>query len=282
LKGDEDVTVQTYFTPDSLDEALVLKARHGYDLHVVAGGTLMMPEINEGRFFPQLVMGLRRAGMDHVLVNGAAAIGATATLSQMTGLAEFPILAQAAGSIGGWAVRNMATVGGNLFNQAPQGDFCVALLALDARLKIQNQTGARLESLEMFLKDGRVLAADELITEIQVARPKGQAIYHKFGRRQSNAATIVTVAAVLEMNDGLVQSARVALGGADMMTVRSAAAEAALTGNALNAGTIAEAAAAAAAASNPVTDAVASAWYRRRMVDVQLKRALSQLLEAEG
>lgn len=273
------MTIQTYFTPDSKAEALALKAGHGYELQVIAGGTMMVPQINEGRFFPQLVMGLRRAGMNQVLANGAVVIGATATMSQMAGLADFPMLAQAAQSIGGWAVRNMATVAGNLFNQAPQGDFCTALLALDARLKIENQTGARLMSLEQFLKDGRTLAADELITEIQVARPKGQAVFRKFGRRQANAATIVTVAAVLELHDGRVQSARVALGGADSVTVRSTAAEEVLAGSTLDAGVIAEAAAAAAAASDPVTDAVATAWYRRQMVEVQLKRALGELIE---
>ncbi len=46
-KGDEDVTVNAYFTPESLEEALGLKAQYGYDLHVIAGGTLMMPQIND-------------------------------------------------------------------------------------------------------------------------------------------------------------------------------------------------------------------------------------------
>ena len=60
------MTVKTYFTPESLEEALNLKASYGYDLHVIAGGTLLMPQINEGLFFPEMVMGLRRAGMDQV------------------------------------------------------------------------------------------------------------------------------------------------------------------------------------------------------------------------
>jgi CO/xanthine dehydrogenase FAD-binding subunit len=272
-----NVTLQTYFTPESTAEALALKAAHGHALHVIAGGTMLMPQYNEGRFFPELVMGLRRAGMNHVQVNGAAAIGATTTLTQMVELQGFPLLSQAAAGIGGWAVRNMATVGGNLFNQAPYGDLCTALLALDARLKVENRVGARLISLEQFLKEGRVLAPDELVTEIQIPRPQGKAVYRKFGRRAANAATIVTVAAVLDVADGIVQAARIALGGADSVTIRSGPAEESLLGKALDEESIVAAAAAAADASNPVTDPVATAWYRRRMVAVQLAHALREI-----
>ena len=45
---------------------------------------------------------------------------------------ELEALAKAARAVGGPAIRNMATVGGNLFAPAPYGDFAVALLALDA------------------------------------------------------------------------------------------------------------------------------------------------------
>ncbi|MCB0241489.1 MAG: FAD binding domain-containing protein, partial [Anaerolineae bacterium] len=47
---------------------------------------------------------------------------------------EIPLLQKAAHNVGGWAIRNMATVGGNLFAPPPSGDFAVALLALDAQV----------------------------------------------------------------------------------------------------------------------------------------------------
>jgi CO/xanthine dehydrogenase FAD-binding subunit len=272
------VTINAYFTPESLEEALSLKASHGYDLHVIAGGTLMMPQINDGLFFPKMVMGLRRAGMDGVAVNGTAVIGATATMTRMEGLSGYPILQQAAHSIGGWAVRNMATVGGNLFNQPPYGDFCVALLALDAQVKIQSAGSERVVSVNDFLSGGLALEAGELITEIHVPKPTGLTAFRKFGRRQANAATIITVAAHLDLADGQVSKARIALGGADRTSKRSPAAEELLINTPLSPSIIAAAAKAAAGASNPVTDAVASAWYRRQMIEVQLKRTLSELL----
>jgi len=272
------VTINAYFTPESLEEALSLKATYGYDLHVIAGGTLMMPQINDGLFFPERVMGLRRAGMDTVHMNGASVIGAAATMTQMEAQTRYPILQEAAHSIGGWAVRNMATVGGNLFNQPPQGDFCVALLALDTKVKIQSANSERMVDLNEFMTGGRQLEAGELITELYIPNHSGQTAFHKFGRRQANAATIVTVAAQIDVAGGVIKKARIALGGADRVVMRSAAAEAVLNDAPVGPEKIAKAAASAAEASNPIADAVASDWYRRKMIEVQLKRMLSGML----
>lgn len=274
------MTVRTYFTPESLAEALALKASYGYDLHVIAGGTLIMPQINDGLFFPEQVMGLRNAGMNTVKFNGTGIIGAAATLSQMEQQTRYPILQEAARSIGGWAVRNMATVGGNLFNQPPYGDFCVALLALGAQIKIQSASAERVVDLNAFLTGGRQLGAGELITEVHLPAPGGQAAFKKFGPRQGSPATIVSVAAQIDVAGGAVTAARVALGGADTTARRSPEAEAVLVNAPLDEvdALAAKAAAAAAEASNPITNPVASAWYRRRMIDVQLKDLLSALL----
>jgi CO/xanthine dehydrogenase FAD-binding subunit len=285
LKGERDVTVRSYFTPESLAEALDLKASHGYDLHVIAGGTLLMPQINDGLFFPELVMGLRGAGMDAVQLNGSGIIGAAATMSQMESQDRYPILQEAAHGIGGWAVRNMATIGGNLFNQPPYGDFAVALLALGSKVKIESASGERPVDLDDFMSGGRHLEADELVTEVHIPAQSGQSAYRKFGRRKANAATIVTVAAQLDAADGVINAARVALGGADATARRSAAAEGVLNGASFGSkdeGSFlaAQAAAAAASASNPISDAVATEWYRRQMIEVQLKRLLSDMLGA--
>ena len=272
------MTLKTYFTPESLAEALDLKAEYRAELMVMGGGTIVMHLINDGHLFPEIVMGLRRAGMDEVQVNGTAVIGATATMSQMTALASYPMLQQSAHAIAGWAVRNMGTVGGNLFARAPYGDLGVALLALDAQVKIQSAGQERTISLEAFYATGRQLAADELITEIHVPKATGVTQFHKFSRRQANAPTIIAVAAHIVLQDGRVTNARIALGGADQTPVRSAAAEAALINTPFNEESIQAAAAAAAEASNPVTDAVASAWYRRQMIAVQLRRTLTSMM----
>ena len=65
---------------------------------------------------------------------GRIEIGATVTMAQIASHPALSFLQPVALSIGGPAVRNMATVGGNLFAPYPYGDFAVALLALGAEV----------------------------------------------------------------------------------------------------------------------------------------------------
>ena len=78
------MTVASYFLPRSLPEAVDLLGRHGPDLLVMAGGTVAMPLINEGISLPEVVMGLRRAGLDRLdRADGTLRIGATTTLTRL-------------------------------------------------------------------------------------------------------------------------------------------------------------------------------------------------------
>jgi CO/xanthine dehydrogenase FAD-binding subunit len=138
------VSVKAYFLPQSLTEATGLLAEHGPSLLVMAGGTIAMPLINEGISMPEKVMGLRQAGLNYIQRNnGTVAIGATTTLSQILDLEAIPLLQTAADHAGGWSIRNMGTIGGNIFAPPPAGDVAVALLALDAQVKLVSQKGER-------------------------------------------------------------------------------------------------------------------------------------------
>jgi CO/xanthine dehydrogenase FAD-binding subunit len=100
----------------------------------------------------------------------------------------------------------------------------------------------------------------------------------KFGRRQANTPSVVAIAVRVVMGaDGVVSDARIALGAAGPHPMRARQAEAALVGKPLDAASIAAAAAAAQAESDPPTDALASGWYRKRMVGVFVRRALESL-----
>jgi len=134
----------------------------------------------------------------------------------------------------------MATVGGNLFAPQPHGDLAVCLLALDAQIE----------------KAGD----DQLVTSISFNVPE-RWFYTKAMRRKQNSASIVTVA-----SDG----ERIALGGVAREPVRALAAEAKLAE-----GDIDGAAEAALEAADPFDDAYASAWYRRRVLPVHVRRALT-------
>jgi CO/xanthine dehydrogenase FAD-binding subunit len=274
------VTTQVYYLPQSVDEATSLLAEHGPELLVMAGGTIAMPLINEGISLPERVMGLRQAGLNYVnRSNGTVKIGAATTLTQMSAQDEIPLLAQAAHHVGGWAIRNMGTAGGNLFAPPPSGDFAVALLALDAQVKLVSRDAERILPLTDFYTGfmTTALALGELVTEILVPVPNARTVYLKVGRRQANTPAVVSLAAHLEFDGAKVANARLALNGVGPHPLRATKAEAVLIGSTLDEMAIAEAAAVAAEECEPFTDPVASEWYRRKMVNVYVRRALTQL-----
>ncbi|MFL5806762.1 MAG: FAD binding domain-containing protein [Roseiflexaceae bacterium] len=275
------MTTTDFFIPRSVDEAVGLLRDHGPGLTVMGGGTIVMGLINDGRLFPRKAMSLRRAGMDELrAADGQIQIGAAATMARLSRLEELPILAQAAGMLGGPAVRTLATIGGNMFAPPPYADIAVPLLALDAQIELAGPRGRRALPLDQFFTGlgQTACAADELLAGFSVPRSDGQSAYLRFGRRQANTPSVVAVAArVVTGADGTISEARIALGAAGPYPLRARTAEAALVGRPLDAASIADAAAAAMAESDPPTDALASGWYRRKMVGVFVRRALENL-----
>jgi len=274
------VTTTDFFIPRSIDEAVGLLVQHGADLVVMGGGTIVMGMVNDGLLFPAKAMSLARAGIDGVReIDGAIEIGAATTIARLAQLGHLPILAQAAGMFGAPAVRNMATVGGNLFAAPPAGDIAVPLLALDAQVELAGPRGRRTLPLEQFFTGlGRTARApDELVVALRLSQSNGRTAYLRYGRRQANTPAVVAVAArVVTEADGTVVDARIALGAAGPHPLRARQAEAALLAKPLSTSGIA-AAAAAQAECDPPTDALASAWYRRKMVRVYVRRTLEQI-----
>jgi aerobic carbon-monoxide dehydrogenase medium subunit len=280
------VTVTSYFRPGSVPEAIALLQEHGPDLLVIAGGTVAMPLLNEAVVQPALVMGLRRAGLAGIERTSDAGlrIGAMTTLTDLAGQDAIPMLATAARRTASWSVRNMGTVGGNLFSAPRGGDVATALLALDASVVASGPAGTRVIPLARFFTGlhETALGPDELVTAVRVPLPDGDAAFVKLGRRTANSPAVVSVAARIRRDRERVIAARIALGSTGPYPFRAASAEAALVGKALDADAIARAVAAAEAEAEPLEDAVASDWYRRRMVGVVVRRALEGLSATEA
>ena len=264
------MTIASYYRPGSVAEALDILAARGADLLVIAGGTIAMPLINEGISLPTEVMGLRRAGLDTYARNGAEVIiGATLPITRLTEQTDLPMLRAAALLTASWSVRNMATVGGNLFAPPPAGDVATALLALGAKVTIAGRAGTREVVLDEFWTGfmTTVVAPDELLTSISVPVSSAATSFIKFGRKRDNTPAVVTVAVTANIADGVVKGARIALGAAGPHPIRAHGAEAGLQGQPLS----------PAAECEPFTDAVASDAYRRQMVRLFVERALTQL-----
>jgi CO/xanthine dehydrogenase FAD-binding subunit len=255
--------------PESLDAA---RAALADEARPLAGGTYLMPRLNDHATPPTRLVSLRRVGLDGITVSGdGVSIGATTTLARIEDDARLAVLHPCIRSIAARPVRTLATVAGNLFVRQPYGDLAVALLALGADVEIRGAAGARTLPLDRMLSAG--LAADELVTGVRFDRP-AVFRYHKAGRRRFNSASIVTVAAVLTVADGVVHDARIALGGLAPRPLRCEPAERALVGRPLDEASVRDAAGAADPLIEPFDDAYASAWYRRRVFPVHLRRAL--------
>jgi CO/xanthine dehydrogenase FAD-binding subunit len=267
------VTVRTFAS--SGEAAAALSSDRG--ARYLGGGTLVMRALNEGDISISTIV---RAS-DHALTRIDAAaprvtIGAGVTFARILAERELSFLHAPARSIGGPAVRNMGTVGGNLFAPTPYGDFTVALLALDAVVSVQGGLGSRDVPIEEFLQS-RERQTDTLVLSISCQKPASAEAfrYRKIARIKPKGGSVITLAAHLPISSGRIVGARIALGSMAPTQIRARAAERALEGRSLDASTIGAAAAAAVEGTSPGDNALASAWYRREIVGVHLRRLLS-------
>ncbi len=237
----------------------------------LGGGTLVVRAANEGDIS---VSGLVRS-TDPALsaievAAGKVRIGASLTMASIAGHPDLGTLAKAARAVGGPAIRNMATVGGNLFAPAPYGDFAVALLALGATVGTDDGE-TPIESFLAKRDDSRAI-----VTSVSFTLPKADGFrFLKVSRIRPKGVSVLSIAAVLEQAaDGTVSSARIALGCMADRPMRAKAAEKALLGRRLDQDGIAPALASVGEGTSPITDPIASAWYRAEVLPVHLGRLL--------
>jgi aerobic carbon-monoxide dehydrogenase medium subunit len=238
----------------------------GSGVTVLGGGTILMPELNYGRLRPERVLLLQNAGLSGIARNGTSlTIGAMTTVAELEQAPE--PLGTAARNVADHEIRAQATLGGNLCASAggatPRGDLQSALIALDARVKTAGMDGERTEKIEDFLA-----APDErLLLEVEFEEPQrsGYAAAH---RPHAHAYTILAVCAA-ETSAGV----RVGLSGAGPTGLRARSVEDALVGGA----SPEEASQKALDDAQTQDDALASAWYRQRLLPILVHRALDDL-----
>jgi CO/xanthine dehydrogenase FAD-binding subunit len=241
----------------------------------MGGGTLVVRAANEGDLsFSTVVRSTDPALSAIEIEGGRATVGASVTMSTIASHPGLSVIAKAARSVGGPAIRNMATVGGNLFAAAPYGDFAVALLALDAMVRTTTDD----LGIEEFFAGRRGKHAGAVVASVSFDLPAPQKFrFVKVSRVKPKGISVLSIAAVLEPDtNGKVKEARIALGCMADRPIRARAAEKALTGAALTEEGIAKAVAAIGEGTQPITDAVASAWYRGEVLPVHFRRLLSE------
>jgi carbon-monoxide dehydrogenase medium subunit len=275
--------------PDTL-QACQQALSDGADTKLLAGGTDLLPQMKTGMVRARTVVDLSALPELKLIeqeVDGSLRVGAgvSARALEQAPLASgrFLALAESAGVVGSYQIRNLATLGGNLANAAPSADMAPPLFALDAELLIAGPRGTRRVSVaDFFLGVRRTqLAPDEMLVEIILPAPppgSGAAYVRHTPRRELDIA-VVGVASSLTMTDSVCTRARIALGAVAPVPLRAAAAEARLEGEAITPALIDEAADLAVPACSPISDQRGSAEFRLHLVRVLTRRTLTTAYE---
>jgi CO/xanthine dehydrogenase FAD-binding subunit len=262
------LSLKTFSTLAEAETAVKADAAARY----LGGGTLVVRDANEGDIsFSSYIRSTDSALSEISITAGNVSIGSGVTMSAIARHPNLGFLAPAAKAVGGPAIRNMATVGGNLFAPAPYGDFGVALLALDASATIGPGSAPIADFFAA--RDGAL--ANSLVKSVSFSLPKEDSFrFMKAARVKPKGVSVVTIAAVIEEDGGVMARARVAYGCMADRPIRAHAVEAALIGKLRTGEGIASALAVATEGTSPVTDAIASAWYRAEVLPVHLGRLL--------
>jgi carbon-monoxide dehydrogenase medium subunit len=279
-----------YHLPVTVDEALGHLAHYAGGARVVAGGTDLLLELQQGRKprvaalvdvtrIPEMLQ--IRAEGDDIYVG--AAVTHTAIVASSLLATRATCLVESCGVIGGPQVRNVATLGGNVAHALPAGDGTLSLVALDAEVEVARPSGRAWQPVRsLFAGPGKSTldhGSDVLVRfrfrGADLAQAEATA-FKRIMRPQGVALPILGLAAWVALDQDQVRAARLALGPAGPTPLRAELAESWLRGQSLDQ-----------AALEHVVELVwsearlrtsrhrATADYRREMVAVLVRRALN-------
>ena len=286
MLASRDTGERRYARPDSLAEALSLRGRGA---QIIAGGTDFYP-LRVGRpLYDRDVScvldltalrdlkGIAEQGDFHRI----GALTSWTAIAEASLPAQFDGLRAAAREVGGRQIQNRATIGGNLCNASPAADGVPALLALGAQAELLSASGKRQLALEDFVLGPRKIALrpDEILAAILIPKPQGQGVgaFWKLGARKYLVISIVMAAGCLDLVDGRIAAARIAIGACSPVARRLPKLEAALRGQKPNADLAAIATSEHVADLAPIDDVRASADYRTEAALTVLRRLLAEL-----
>ena len=274
-----------YVRAATVEEAVSLLERGGPAARILAGGTDVIVQARERKRDIDLFVDIKPIAATQMLSYDAAeglTIGASLPCYRIyadeTVRRLYPALAEATTVIGGIAIQGRASLGGNLGNASPAGDTIPAMIALGAEATIAGPAGRRRLPVELFCTGpGRsVLAPGEFVVSIRFPTPApgAGAAWERFIPRNEMDIAVANAAAQLQLADGIVQDARVAIGAVAPTPLLVAEAAAALIGRPLTVETIKAAGAAAKAAARPIDDMRGSVRQRRHLAAVLVERTL--------
>ncbi len=231
-----------YYLPDTLEEALEIMDKD--DVIPLSGGSdLMVSGFNGTGVDPQfnkpvmIISGLKELKGITKREDGSVIIGALSTSRDIhTSELVHPLVRDAASRMGAIALRNSASIGGNIGNASPKGDMPQPLILLDSRVVLESVNGRREMLLDDFIIGAKKTKREknELITAVIIPPTHFTHIYfHKIGMRRSNAISKLTLSVAAEIRDGVVVDFRASSGAAGPKVARNRDVEKILIGKKL-------------------------------------------------
>jgi xanthine dehydrogenase small subunit len=213
------------------------------------------------------------SGIDELKIydeeNDGFYFGAGISLEEMKALCEkkYPALFKILKVFGSLQIRNFATIGGNVGSASPIGDTLPVLFAYKAKVILQSSKNERELSIEDFIKGYRKtdLKSNELITSIFIPKPEKDVIIKSFkvSKRKDLDISTVSLASRLVLDTGKVKEIILAYGGMAETPKRAGITEELLKGKEWNRKNIESAMNVLYVEFNPISDARASAEFRR-------------------
>ena len=273
-------TAPEWHEPSSLEEALALRAEHGDEATVVAGGSFLGIVINQKLLAPTRLVALRRVpDLDYIEAgDGLLRLGAMATHRSVEqhGVVQagWPALAFTFSVVASPRVRNQATVGGVVADADYASDPPSMLAALRGRVVARSVRGEREIPMDEFILGhyATALEEDELVTELRVPQSLGPSVYRKFRSRSSEDRPCVSVAAARDNGD-----LKVVVGAVADRPQYFPELCALARGGAITNELAAEIGRRYAEEIEPLSDSRGSERYRKRVIAVEVRRALEDI-----
>jgi CO/xanthine dehydrogenase FAD-binding subunit len=277
-----------YFEPTTVEETCTLLAEHSDAAKVVAGGQSLAPLLRRGQVQPSCLVSIQHvAGLDRITVSEEGVkIGAMVTLDRLeTACNAHPTvraLSETIKNVGDVQIRDRATLVGGICEAHPASDITAVLMALNAAVKLVTADGKRILPLRDFVADAFTTASqpDELLTEVVIppfALPRSAAVYRRFILRAGDYP-VVGVGVFVSLDDTeQCQESRIVVGACLGTPIHAREAEGQLKGRNVveDDQPLAEAAALAAAHVTPLSDPMASGEYKKGLIGVLTREALT-------
>lgn len=277
-----------FLEPTDFSEATSLLDQYADDAKIIAGGVSVTLMLQQKLIAPSVLISLGRvSNYDFIRVeDDGLHIGALTKLRDIERsdvVKKFcPALAHTLSVVANIRVRNQATIGGNLSAADYAADPPAMLTALDARVQVQGPEKKREIHLSEFFLGfyTTALESNEILTEVIIpALPSSaRAAYHKYTSISAEGRPCVAVGAVADFDSNKkCLDLKIAVGAAVETPQRVMNAEALACGSFLTDELIAAIAEEYSLRLDPLTDVRGSAWYRKEMIRVFVKRALQEV-----